>query len=346
MRPWTTVTNLAAIKIKGERPCTGDCTGVQLTLDYLRRVMSDLCGENPMVEKPYLFANDRPRRRADVIALAQEAENREFPGLFSESPGDNLAFSLAMLDRTKRIVVGPGIAGIYLRHPHTMATGASLIEELHPGRFLLGLGTSHIPFHEEMEVRYGKPLEDMRRYVQNIRSVTERSPCPPIMVAALRKRMSALAGEIGDGVMWANAALSHLPFSLAQIPPERRSSMILSNSAPACVSEDRGAALLAIKRYLLFYLKLPNYQNYFVEAGYEEEVMAARLAIANGDGESLGAAISERMASDVALFGTKAEVLEKAEAWAAAGITHLVLDSTSTTGDRLKAAYEVIDAFT
>jgi hypothetical protein len=52
------------------------------------------------------------------------------------------------------------------------------------------------------------------------------------------------------------------------------------------------------------------------------------------------------MASDVALFGTKGEVLEKAEAWAEAGITHLVLDSTSTTGDHLKAAYEVIDAFT
>jgi alkanesulfonate monooxygenase SsuD/methylene tetrahydromethanopterin reductase-like flavin-dependent oxidoreductase (luciferase family) len=168
-----------------------------------------------MVENPYLFANDRPGRRADVVALAQEAEARGFPGLFSESPGDNLVLSLAMLDRTKRITVGTGIAGICLRHPHTMATGASLIEELHPGRFLLGLGTSYIPFHEETGIRYGKPLEDMRRYVQNIRSVTEGVPCPPIIVAALRKRMSALAGEIGDGVMWANAALSHLPYSLA-----------------------------------------------------------------------------------------------------------------------------------
>jgi hypothetical protein len=133
--------------------------------------------------------------------------------------------------------------------------------------------------------------------------------------------------------------------SLSQIPPERRSSMMLSNSAPACVSEERGAALMVIKRYLLFYLKLPNYQNYFVEAGYEEEVMAARTAIANGDDESLRAAISERMASEVALLGTKAEVLEKAQAWAAAGITHLVLDSTSTSGDHLKPAYEVMDAF-
>jgi alkanesulfonate monooxygenase SsuD/methylene tetrahydromethanopterin reductase-like flavin-dependent oxidoreductase (luciferase family) len=226
-----------------------------------------------------------------------------------------------------------------------MATGASLIEELHPGRFLLGLGTSHVPFHEEMGIRYGRPLDDIRRYVQNVRSVTEGAPCPPIVVAALRKRMSALAGEIGDGVMWANAALSHLPFSLAQIPPERWSSLILSNSAPACVSEDRGAALAAIRRYLLFYLKLPNYQNYFVEAGYEEEVAAARSAIDNGDDEGVMAAIPEMIASDVALLGTKAEVLDRAEAWAAAGITHLVLDCTSTSGDRLGAAYEVIDAF-
>jgi probable F420-dependent oxidoreductase len=298
-----------------------------------------------MFEKAYLFANDHPGRRAVVVALAQEAEARGFPGVFSESPGDNLALSLAVLERTERITVGTGIAGIYLRHPHTMATGASLIEELHPGRFLLGLGTSHIPFHEEMGIRYGRPLDDIRRYVQNVRSVTEGAPCPPIVVAALRKRMSALAGEIGDGVMWANAALSHLPFSLAQIPPERRTSMILSNSAPACVSEDRGAALAAIRRYLLFYLKLPNYQNYFVEAGYEEEVAAARSAIDNGDDEGVMAAIPEIMASDVALFGTKAEVLDRAEAWSAAGITHLVLDCTSTSGDRLGAAYEVIRAF-
>jgi len=27
-----------------------------------------------MVEKPYLFANDRPGRRADVVALAKEVE--------------------------------------------------------------------------------------------------------------------------------------------------------------------------------------------------------------------------------------------------------------------------------
>ncbi|MBA3390314.1 MAG: LLM class flavin-dependent oxidoreductase [Rubrobacter sp.] len=299
-----------------------------------------------MVDKPYLFANDAPGRRARVIALAREAEARGFPGVFSESPGDNLALSLAVLDRTERITVGTGIAGIYLRHSHTIATGASLIEELHPGRFLLGVGVSHVPFHEEMGISYGKPLADMRRYVESIRSVTDGVPCPPIIVAALRKKMTALAGQIADGVMWANAALSHLPFSLAQIAPERRASMmIISNSAPTCVSEDRRAALEAIRRYLLFYVKLPNYQNYFAEAGYEGEMATIRSAIEGGNDERIMAAIPERLAADVALFGAPSEVRERAEAWAEAGITHLVLDTVSAVGHPLGAPYEVIAAF-
>jgi Mg-chelatase subunit ChlD len=57
-----------------------------------------------------------------------------------------------------------------------------------------------------------------------------------------------------------------------------------------------------------------------------KEVAAVRSAI---DDEAVMAAIPEGMASDVALFGSKAEVLERAEAWEAAGITHLVLDCTS-----------------
>lgn len=122
-----------------------------------------------------------------------------------------MALSLALLDGTGRITVGTGIAaGIYLRHSHTMATGASLIEELHPGRFLLGVGVSHMPFHEEMGISPGKSLADMRQYVENIRSVTEGMPCPPIMVAALRKKMTALAGQIAESMV-ADVALFGTP---------------------------------------------------------------------------------------------------------------------------------------
>lgn len=297
-----------------------------------------------MTLKPYLYLNDWIGDHQRVIDIASEAEARGFPGVYSESPGDNVALSLAVLDRTERLTVGTGIAGIYLQHPHTAATAAMLIEDLHPGRFHLGLGVSHVPFHEDMGVRFGKPLGDMRRYVENIRMVAGDHRLPPILIGALRGRMTALAGEVGDGVMWANAALSHMPYSISQLAEGRSEDFILSSSAPACVADDRDTGLAGIRRYLLFYMKLPNYQNYFVEAGYEREVEGARQAAARDDDEGVMAAITERMAADIGVFGTPSEIREQVGAWQAAGVGHLILDPVSVSGDQSLAAYEIMAA--
>lgn len=300
-----------------------------------------------MPDKPFLFLNHEPGRTSEIIDMVQELEQRGFAGIFSSgTPGDNMTLSLALLDRTKTIVVGTGITGIYMRHAHTMATAAALIEELHPGRFMLGMGVTHVPFLEDIGVTFGKPLADMRNYVGSIRNVFDDGPHPPLILAALRRRMTALAGEIGDGIMWANAALSHLPVSLAALPADRPSGFVLSNSAPVCVHSDRSAALQAIRRYLLFYMKLEHYQNYFIEAGYEHEVAAARRALANSDDDAVMAAISERMADDVGVFGTPAQVQGRVADWYAAGINHLVLDPVSANSDdALVATREVFAAF-
>jgi alkanesulfonate monooxygenase SsuD/methylene tetrahydromethanopterin reductase-like flavin-dependent oxidoreductase (luciferase family) len=298
-----------------------------------------------MTTKPYLYLNDWIGDHQRIIDIAREAERRGFPGVYSESPGDNVALSLAVLDRTERITVGTGILGIYLQHAHTTATAAMLIEDLHPGRFQLGLGVSHVPFHEDMGVRFGKPLGDMRRYVENIRMVAGSHRLPPLLIGALRRKMTSLAGEVGDGVMWANAALSHMPYSISQLPEDRSEGFILSSSAPACVSEDRGVALAGIRRYLLFYMKLPNYQNYFVEAGYEREVEQARQAAVRDDDEGVMAAISEAMAADIGVFGTPTEMQDQIAAWNAAGVEHLILDPVAATGAPSLAAFEIMAAF-
>ena len=95
---------------------------------------------------PYIFLNHAPGRTGDAIELATGLEARGFAGVFSSgTPGDNLALSLLLLERTRSMVVGTGIAGIYHRHAHTMATAAGMIEEVHPGRCMLGLGVTHAP---------------------------------------------------------------------------------------------------------------------------------------------------------------------------------------------------------
>ena len=279
------------------------------------------------MEKPYLRIWDEAGTRADKLALAREVERRGFPGVWAPSRGDNVAFLLAVLERTERITVATGIAHIYLRHPQLMGQAGSLIEELHPGRLLLGLGVSHRPTHEELGLSAGRPIADMRAYVAAMRAHTEGAAFPRLVLATLRRRMTALAAELADGALWANGLRSRMAASLAAIPPERRDGFFVGDFIPTAVGADRAAGLEAARDKLLLYFTRPYYQAYFEEAGYHDEVAASRAAIAAGDEEARRAAISERFIADACLVGTPSEVREQAEAWTAAGVT-LVLAPT------------------
>ncbi len=294
------------------------------------------------MEKPYLMIRDAPGSRAEQLAFVRELERRGFPGVWAPSRGDNLALLLAILDRTERIEVGTGIAHIYLRHPQLMAQAGSLIEELHPGRLLLGLGVSHQPIHEALGLSVGRPLADMREYVAAMRAGTEGGPMPRLVLATLRRRMTALSAEIAEGALWANGLRSHMAASLAEVPPDRREGFFVGNIIPTAVDDDRASALAAARDGLRNYFRLPYYQAYFEEAGYHDEVAAARAAIAAGDREALLAAISERFIADSCLVGTAAEARGQAEAWAAEGVTLVLAPPALDPGgvERALAAFE------
>ena len=56
--------------------------------------------------------------------------------------------------------------------------------------------------------------------------------------------MVALAGEIADGLIFANGSRSHMPESLAVIPQEKRADpgFLIANMIPTCISDDIAAA--------------------------------------------------------------------------------------------------------
>lgn len=305
-----------------------------------------------MSRKPYIYAKFHSGTYRAAIDFAREMEKSGFPGVLlashadrAEMHADNVALSLALLDRTERLTVGTAIATIYLRHPHSMASAASMIGELHPERFLLGLGVSHVPMHREIGVSHGKPLGDMRAYVETLRELQRGVPAPPIVIAGMRRKMTELAGEIGDGVMWSTAPLSHMTTALSWLPAKRRVNLLTGTSVPICVSDDADRAREAIRYYLHFYLQLPNYQKFFTEAGFDDEVEQAKLAIEANDDERLRMAVSDRMTEDIGIFGTPASVRERLEEWYSIGLDFVALDPVSVTGDPFRAQYEVMDAF-
>jgi alkanesulfonate monooxygenase SsuD/methylene tetrahydromethanopterin reductase-like flavin-dependent oxidoreductase (luciferase family) len=300
-----------------------------------------------MTRKPAFSLAAVPGRRQRTLELAQEIERRGFAGIYCPSFGDGLGLCLAMAQATNEIRFGTSIANIYTRHVTEYAQTASFIHELSGGRFVFGVGVSHGPTHERLGIDAGRPLGDMRRFVEQLRAVPGAGELPPIVLATLRERMVQLAGEIAEGIVWANGARSHMAASLANLPPEKRGSQnfFVGCMIPTCISDDREAAAAVMRRTLIGYALLPNYNNYWTEAGYEEEMETIRNAAKGGDRDKVAGVMSDRWLADVTLFGSAAEVRDGLDAWYDAGVTTPILVPSSTEGGQMKAFEELFSTF-
>ena len=272
------------------------------------------------------------RRRA-TLDLAQRLEAEGFTGIYCPSPGDGLALCEALALVTREIPFGTSIAHIYTRHAFEWAQTAAVIHELSGGRFRFGVGVSHGPAHDRLGIKPGKPLDDMRKFVTEVKAYAPQvGALPPLTLATLRSRMVALAGEIAEGAVWANAARSHMTESLRHLPDAKRNdpAFFIGDMVPTCIDSDRAAAAAVMRKTLASYVKLPNYQNYWMEAGYTRDDIAT---------------MSDRWLSDVTLFGSAKDVRDGVEAWRATGVRTVILVPSSTRGGQMVAFDELIAAF-
>src|SRR3984885_6974531 len=278
-----------------------------------------------------------PGRRRLTIDLAREIERRGFDGIFSPSMFGNMSFCEALAWNTTTIPFGTAIAPIYQRTIGDFAQSAAVMHEVSGGRFRIGIGVAHGPSHVRMGVTPGKPLGDTRSFVERFRAQEGLGPLPPIIIAALRKKMVALAGEISEGVVFANASLSHMSESLSALPQAKRDDpdFFIGNMLPTCISDDVEAAKAVNRRSLTHYAFLPNYRNYWKEAGYVEEMTAIEQAIAEGRNDDVTKYFSDKWLADNTLFGSASRVREGVEAWQAAGVRTPVIVPSSAAGNQL-----------
>lgn len=288
-----------------------------------------------------------PGRRRKTVELCQEAEKRGFSGIYVPSPTGNMSLCEAMSWNTASITFGTSIAPIYQRTIVDFAQSAAMMHEVSGGRFRMGIGIAHGPSYVRMGVTPGKPLADTRAWIEKFRAETAFGPLPPIIIAALRKKMVALSGELADGVVFANAARSHMGQSLAALPAAKRNdaNFFIGNMIPTCVSDDVEAAKAVNRRTLTNYAFLPNYRNYWKEAGYVEEMDAIEKAIAEGRREDVPKFLTDRWLADNTLFGPAAKVREGVAAWRAAGVHTPIIVPSSAAGNQLKAIEETFATF-
>ena len=112
---------------------------------------------------------------------------------------------------------------------------------------------------------------------------------------------------------------------------------------PTCVCDDEAAGAAVNRRTLTGYAHLPNYRNYWKEAGYEEEMEGVESAIAAGEPQKVVEHLSDRWLADCTLFGSAEKVLEGLEAWYDVGIRTPILVPSSAKGNQLAAIQELFD---
>ena len=296
---------------------------------------------------PALCMIAMPGRRRRTVELCQEAERRGFTGIYIPSPTGGMSLCEALSWNTTSVPFGTAIAPIYQRTVIDFAQSAAMMHEVSGGRFRLGIGIAHGPSYVRMGVTPGKPLADTRAFIEKFRAEQSFGPLPPIIVAALRKKMVALAGELAQGVVYANVCLSHMPDSLAALPAAKRSAsdFFIGNMLPTCISDDVEAAKAVNRRTLTNYAFLPNYRNYWKEAGYVEEMDAIETAIVEGRRDDVPKYLSDKWLADTTLYGPAAKVREGVAAWRAAGVHTPVLVPSSAAGNQITAIEEVFAAF-
>jgi probable F420-dependent oxidoreductase len=242
-----------------------------------------------------------PLGAEESVEFARRIEGWGYSALWlPEAVGrDPFALHAVLARATTRLVLATGIANIYARDAMAMRAARETLSELSQGRFLLGLGVSHAPMVTGMRGHeYGRPVASMRSYLESLEKAVYLGPQPPaatpVVLAALRPRMLALAAECARGAHPYNVTPEHT----------RRAREILGRSAWLCPEQkvlletDAPQARRVARKSLAIYLGLPNYLNNLRWLGFGDADFADggsdRLVdalVAWGDEEAIAARI-------------------------------------------------------
>jgi probable F420-dependent oxidoreductase len=215
---------------------------------------------------------------------------------------------------TSEILLGTSIVGIWGHDAQTTRMAAQTLQEATGGRFVLGLGVSHPHLAERLRGHtYDRPLTRMREYLAAYRAAIYRGPIvadagePPVLVAALRERMLALAATEADGAfpyLVTPERLAWMRGVLDAASAGRESRPILAGSMPAVLDANPDAARSAARNYLAPYLRTPAYQASWREQGFGEADWEkpgsdglVDAMVAQGDVEALRARVAELVAA-------------------------------------------------
>jgi probable F420-dependent oxidoreductase len=206
----------------------------------------------------------------DARAYARRVEELGYDALWVPETVGREPFTLLGLlaGSTSRLVLGTSIASIWGHDAQATRMAASTLAEATGGRFVLGLGVSHPHLAAKLRGHdFERPLTRMREYLAAYRAAVIRGSAlegvgePPIMVAALRERMTDLAATDADGAfpyLVTPERVGWMRHRLDAAATDRRP--VLAVTLPVVLADGGdGRARDSARAWLRSYLRTPTY---------------------------------------------------------------------------------------
>ncbi len=283
---------------------------------------------------------------AETVASIRQADQAGVASAWLTSGGfgpDSLTTLAVAGSQTTQIRLGTSIAVTFSRHPIAMIQQAIAVNQVAPGRFRLGIGTSHRPTIENTYgLAFERPLEQLREYATVLQQAfhggqmdfdgkrfkvhgrVPNAPTIPVYLSALRSTSYELAAEVADGaISWVSpsAYLRDVARPALLAGAAKRGAGAtprLVGHAFGLVADDEGAVKQLGRERLTTYTRSTFYQEMFAAAGHPE----ARNGI-----------VSDDVVEDLVITGNEAKATAGIRRFLDAGCDELILSLIPTGAD-------------
>lgn len=224
-----------------------------------------------------------------------------------------------LASETSRMVLGTSIVSIWGHDAQAARMAAKTLVEATDGRFVLGLGVSHPHLAAKLRGHaFDRPLTRMREYLAAYRAAIYRGPPDdgteaPILVAALRERMTDLAATDADGAFPYLVTPERVAWMRARLDAASERRSLLAVTLPVALD---GAD--AARAYLKPYLRTPTYHASWEFQGFDAD-----------DWESPG---SDRLVEAMVAVGSATDARRRIDALHAAGADHVAIIPVAADG--------------
>ncbi len=257
--------------------------------------------------------------RTELAELAAAVEGHGYSVLwYPESLAyESLSLGGFLLGRTERLMVASGIANIYARDATTAMQGHNTLNSLYDGRFVMGLGVSHVPNVEGRRGHaYGPPVATMRAYLKamDAAELQVSAPARAVVLAALGPRMLALAAEMCEGALPYNVTPEHTQSARQMLGPDK----LLCVEQKICLTGDASRARAVAAEQMARYMVLDNYRNNWLRLGFDETDLAGRG--------------SDRFLDAMVAWGSETDIERRLQAHFDAGADHVAIQPFDPAG--------------